>query len=227
MEQLQNTHRSSPAVRWLALGGVVGSALFVTLIVVAGLLDEGYSHTSQAISELGGEGADYPALQSANFIVFGLLVVGFAWALGRHLGGSLLGPALIAFFGLTTAIGNGVLQCDLGCEGQSTEGLLHNISGVSGFVAAIVGMFVLVRRWRPDPTWQSHARFTRVIALVALGGLVAFIATQGLEAEAVDGLAQRVFAAALLIFIAVTALRLHREVSRSAIVAASSSTRSE
>ena len=71
----------SGAVRLLALGGTVGPALFVATIIAAGFLYDGYSHVSQTISELGGEGAEYALLQNMNFLVLGVLVLGFAWAL--------------------------------------------------------------------------------------------------------------------------------------------------
>ena len=42
----------------LAFGGVLGPLLFVALLVLGGILSDGYSHSSQTISELGGEGAE-------------------------------------------------------------------------------------------------------------------------------------------------------------------------
>jgi len=59
----------SRAVRLAALGGVVGPILFASLVVIGGILYDGYSHTSQKISELGGEGAEYAVLQNLNFIM--------------------------------------------------------------------------------------------------------------------------------------------------------------
>lgn len=199
------------AVRLAALGGVIGPILFVVLIIVGGVLYDGYSHVTQKISELGGEGAEYALLQNLNFIMIGVLTLGFAWALARVLGPPYLGPALIGLFGLSSSIANGLLPCDVGCQGETTVGLLHNVTGLSGFIAAIVGMFVLARRWRDDPTWQSHAGFTRNVALVAVGGLAWFVITQALDAQSLAGIAQRIFAGALLLWIAVTAWKLHQQ----------------
>ena len=202
---------SSPAVRLLALGGVAGPLVFVAIVIAGGFLYDGYSHLSQTISELGGEGGEYAALQNLNFIMLGLLVLGFCWALGRELGGSPVRPALIGFFALSSAIGNALLPCDLGCEGQTTVGLLHIITGLASFVAAIAGMLVLSRRWRHDPRWRSYVAFTRGAAFVALAGLAGFIVSKAAEAESVDGLLQRIFVATLLTWITVTAARLYRE----------------
>ena len=203
-----------PAVRLAARGGVIGPILFAVLVIVGGVLYDGYSHVTQKISELGGEGAEYALLQNVNFIVLGVLIIGLALALARTLGPPHIGPALIGFFGLSSAVGNGLLSCDVGCDGETTVGLLHNISGLAGFIAAIVGMFVLARRWREDPRWQRHAAFTRRAAFVAIGGLGWFVVTQALDIQSSAGVAQRVFAAALLLWIAVTAAKLHRETDR-------------
>ena len=186
---VQDATGSNRTVRWLALGGVLGPAMFVVIVMVAGLLYEGYSHVSQSISELGGEGAEYALLQNINFLTLGVLVLGSAWALARVLGGSIVGPLLIGAFGLSSSIANGLLPCDLGCEGQTTVGLLHNITGITGFVAAIAGMLLLARRWRTDSRWQSHVGFTRAAAFVALAGLIGFVAMKASGAEATDGLA--------------------------------------
>ena len=201
------------AVRLAAMGGVIGPILFVILVVLGGALYEGYSHADQKISELGGEGAQYAALQNLNFLMLGVLVTGFVWALARVIGPPYLGPVLIGVFGLSSSIANGLLPCDAGCRGETTIGLLHNITGLTGFVAAIVGMFVLARRWRSDPNWRSHVGFTRGAACVASTGLVWFVATQALDAQSLSGIAQRTFAGALLVWITVTAVRLTREAS--------------
>jgi hypothetical membrane protein len=208
---VQNTVKRSRVIRLAALGGAIGPILFVMLVIVGGGVYDGYSHVSQTISELGGDGAEYALLQNLNFVMLGLLVIGFSWALAGVLGPPYLGAALIGFFGLSSAIANGLLPCDVGCEGETTVGLLHNMTGLSGFIAAIAGMFILARRWRDDPVWQPHVGFTRFAAFVALGGLAWFVGTQALDAGSFAGIAQRVFVSALLLWIAVTAWKLHRQ----------------
>lgn len=201
------------AVRLGALGGVIGPILFTVLVIVGGVLYDGYSHVGQKISELGGEGAENALLQNFNFIMIGVLTIGFSWALARVLGPPYLGPALIGFFGLSSSIANGLLPCDAGCQGETLVGLLHNITGLAGFIAAVIGMLVLARRWRNDPKWQSHVGFTRRAAFVAIGGLSWFVITQALDVQSFAGIAQRTFVGALLLWIAVTATRLYREIN--------------
>lgn len=201
--------RDSRPVRFAALGGVVGPILFAVLVVVAGVVYDGYSHISQKISELGGEGAEYAILQNFNFAMIGVLILGFSWALARTLGPSYLGPVLVGYFGLVF-IAHAWIPCDLGCKGETTIGLLHNVTGLSGFLATIMGMVVLTRRWRSDPTWQSNAGFTRGAVAVAFADLVWFVITQAADIQSLAGIAQRIFAGTLLLWIAVTAWKLHR-----------------
>lgn len=204
---MRHSTERNEMVRWAALGGVVGPLVFVTLVIVGGVIYDGYSHASQKISELGGEGAEHAIVQNLNFAVLGVLVLGFAWALANTFGPPHVGALLIGFFGLILLV-HSVVHCDEGCEGETTVGLLHNVTGIAGFVAALTGMVMLARRWRPDPAWRSHADFTLGIFVVALAGLVWFVATQATDSESLAGIAQRVFAGALLLWIAVTAARL-------------------
>ncbi len=207
----RDSHDTDSMTRLAAIGGVIGPILFAVLVVVGGVLYDGYSHVSQKISELGGEGAEYASLQNLNFIMLGILVIGFSWGLARVLGPPYIGPVLIALFGISSSIANGLLPCDVGCKGETTIGLLHNITGLAGFIAAIVGMFVLARRWSHDPRWQTHVPFTRAAASVAIAGLVWFVVTQATDAQAFAGIAQRVFVGAFLLWISVTAAMINRE----------------
>lgn len=187
----------------------MGPILFALLVVVGGVVYGGYSHVSQKISELGGEGAEYAILQNLNFAFVGVLILGFSWALARTIGPSHLGPTLIGYFGLVF-LAHAWIPCDLGCNGETTVGLLHNVTGLTGFVATIAGMFVLARRWRRDPAWQTYAGFTWGAMSVALAGLTWFVITQAADLQSLAGIAQRTFAGALLLWIGATAWKLHR-----------------
>ena len=202
-----------------ATAGVVAPLLFVAVVVVAGFLFDGYSHVDDKISELGGVEASDAWLQTANFFVLGALVLWFAWALVRHLGTPWLGAALIGFFGFSSGILNGVFPCDADCAGATTVGLLHNLTGLAGFLAAITGMILLARRWRTETEWQGHVRFTRGAIVLAVVGLIWFIAMEATGAQQWSGLAQRTFVVALLSWIFVTALRLRRQATAPAVSA--------
>jgi hypothetical membrane protein len=213
----QHADNDARLVLWAARGGVVGPALFVSGVVLAGMLYDGYSHTSQKISELGGAGAEFAFGQNVNFVLLGTLVIGFTWALGRTLGPRYLGARLIAVFGISSCIANGLLPCDIACVGETPVAQAHNITGVVGFLAAIAGMIVLARRWRDDPRWQHHVTATILAVSVSAAGLIWFIVTQVLDPlHPLSGVAQRTFVAALLSWIARTAWLLDRQLTTTA-----------
>lgn len=193
-----------------AFGGVAGPLLFLALVVLGGVLYDDYSHVSQKISELGGEGSEVALLQNTNFILLGVLTLGFAWALGTTLGRPFRGPALIGAFAVLSAIANGLLPCDVGCYGLTPVSLAHNVTGLLGFLAAITGMVILARRWRTDPYWKQHVMPTAAAATVASLGLVWFIV---IDRQSLAGVAQRTFVGALLIWIAATGWRLFRQLA--------------
>ncbi len=221
-KRVQNATGSNRTVRLLALGGVAGPLLFVPIVVAGGLLYDGYSHAGQAISELGGEGAEYAALQNFNFIMIGVLVLGFSWALARVLGGPPLGPGLVGFSV---------------CRARSPTASCHATSVATAkrrwacctISAASAGSWQRSRACSCSRAaggairgGDSHASFTRGAAFVAFVGLAGFMATRAAGAESIDGLVERIFAAALLTWIAVTAARLYGEASHGDRVAGAS-----
>src|SRR5918912_2983982 len=85
----------------LAIAGIAGPIVFVLVVAAQSLLHPHYSQVKLPISAL----AAWPGgwVQSANFVVFGLLTI--AYAIGLHLGVrqsrvGVLGPALLVLSGV-------------------------------------------------------------------------------------------------------------------------------
>ena len=196
----------------LALCGISVPIIFAILVTVSGFLYEGYSHMTQAISELGGVEALSPEVQNANFLIIGLLMIGFAFGLRRgNVGGASpkLGPVLIGVFGVSSGIANAVLPCDPGCEFQSLTGTLHNVTGLVGFISAIAGMFVISRGLKGDPFWRRFHRFSLVAAVATLVSLLLWIGVaKAAEVDSVNGLLQRLFIGVWFLWVEVIAIRM-------------------
>ena len=105
-------------MKLLAYFGLIAPALRLSLILVLGLIQPGYSHSRDYISELGAVGAPYALLMnSIGTILVGTLLCGFSYAAWRVLRPGLLvamGSLLLAIAG-TAFIGVGVFPCDAGC----------------------------------------------------------------------------------------------------------------
>jgi hypothetical membrane protein len=202
-------HRSGLTV--LALCGIVAPVVFVLLVIVAGTFYPGYSHITQAISELGGVGAPNPLIQNTNFFVVGVLIVAFALGLRRNLTGagrSALGATLVAAFGFVLVV-HAVVPCDVGCEFVSPAGATHNITGLAGFLSVIAGILLLSRVFALDPDWRSYRGYSVLTAVVGLASLVSWIAlAKAARIEVMNGSLQRVFAGTILLWVEVVAVRL-------------------
>src|SRR5439155_14475679 len=87
--------------RILLLGGVVGPLLFILVFLIEGATRLGYSAWRNFVSQLAE--SDQGWEQIANFLVCGVLVLGFTLMLRRTLGPTKdvkLGQALLVVFGL-------------------------------------------------------------------------------------------------------------------------------
>jgi hypothetical membrane protein len=196
-------------MRWLGLGGMIGPAVFATMVVVCAAWRPGYSHTAQFISELGATGTPGAAwMNGLGFLPAGAGIAMLGIALARHFRGdrlALVGAGLVAGFGVALLTA-GVVPCEAGCP--QAEPTLHDGSSVVGFVAAIVGfaIFGLVFRrhegWR-RLAWPSAA--ASAVGLVLLVGLA-----RSIESREWTGLWQRLLVATLFLWCAVVGWRTLR-----------------
>ena len=173
-----NRDNNDNLLRILALCGILGPLIFAALVAVGGFSFEGYSHASQTISELAGTDAESPLLQTINFFIIGITLMALAVGLHRGIGGgrgSVVGPVLIFGFGASAGIGNGVFPCDSGCDGDTVNGFMHNLTGLVGFAAGIASIFVISRRFKGDPEWAPLHRIAGVFGVAALVALVTWI----------------------------------------------------
>ena len=142
------------------------------------------------------------------------LLSGFIWELAA-VGGSTLGPVLVGVFGILAGL-HAFLPCDLGCEFRTFTETMHNLTGLGGFIAAIAGIFVVSRRLKEDSSWRALYRFSLIAGVAAAASLVLWIGVaKDAEVGNLNGVLQRSFVAAWLIWMEVMAIRLF-QVSRRA-----------
>jgi len=80
-----------------------------------------------------------------------LLIIGLAVGPQQGIGkGSVLGPVLIATFGLLALVLNGVFPADPVGAPETAVGAAHYLSAGLGFIAVIAAMFVFPRRLQSD-----------------------------------------------------------------------------
>lgn len=195
----------------LAWCGIAAPLFFVLMVVVASTRYPGYSHMTQAISELGGVDSPLPFIQNLNFFVTGILIVAFTVGLHAGIAGGsrpVLGPALVAVFGIVM-VPRFLLPCDSGCEFVSIAGSLHNITGLAAFLAAVAGIFFTSRRLVRDQRWNAYRAYSVITAIAGLVILVLWIGIAKVaRIQSVNGLLQRLYAGTVFLWIEVMAIRL-------------------
>ncbi|MCG6955982.1 MAG: DUF998 domain-containing protein [Gemmatimonadetes bacterium] len=188
--------------------GAAAPVLFVVAVVVAGLFEPGYSHTSQFVSELGAVGAAHPKLFSfGGLFLPGLLTVVFAFGMyllvrpNRWLVASSLLAALAGFGRMTAPL----FPCDPGCvvDDMSFAATMHALFGFTALASGTFAPLMMAMGLRTQ-------RRTRLFSFsVGLGGwplvLVFFMFGVG-KALGFVGVIQRLILAAFYIWVVAVAL---------------------
>lgn len=180
------THRNK-VDRLLLAGGMIGPILFSIVFIIEGATRPGYDAWLQAVSSL--SLSDQGWEQIANFLVCGLLLVGFGIGLRRALPtgrGSTWGPLLVAIAGLGLVCA-GIFVTDpaqgypagtpSGPAVVSTlHGTLHFALGATGFFGMLpIASFVLARYFAGRAGWNGWAAYSIVTGLLMYVSFVGFI----------------------------------------------------
>lgn len=214
----QGRIKQESLLKYLVVCGVAAPILFTVLAGVGGALYEGYSHATQAVSELGGVEAEHPEVQNVSFILVGTLTMLFA--LGVHRGitggvGSRVGPLLIGLFGLILAVAQPALPCDAGCEFETFTGTMHNVTGTIAFFSMIGGIIVISRRAKRDPNWHAYGRKSLMLGIaVFVAWFVWIFIGESVEIDVVVGTMQRVMVGLMFVWMELTAFKLLRSPQR-------------
>jgi hypothetical protein len=215
----------SPLTRFLIAGGAIGPLLFIVVLLIEGATRPGYSAwhnygSSLSLSEQGW-------MQIANFIVCGLLTLGFAIGLRqvfRTSRGSVWGPILLGVFGLALIVaGIFVTDPSLGYPPgthssgpQTLHGTIHGLNGILTFSSLAIAIFVLARRFAGDPNWKGWAVYSIVTGVLVIVSFIAATTVSALDESGVlpgspTGLLQRIGIIAAWSWIALLAIQLLRK----------------
>lgn len=178
----QRTVRGGDRItRTLLMGGMVGPALFVIVLLIEGATRPGYSAWHQFGSELGLSSQGWE--QVANFLMCGLLCLGFAAGLRRALGrgkGAIAGPVALAVFSASLVVA-GIFKTDPGLgyppgvpalASPTPHGAVHALAGLFAFVSLSVACFTLARRFAGDARWRGWVAYSILTGMVVVLSLV-------------------------------------------------------
>ncbi len=168
MQLAQSKHRGG---KFLAVAGMISPVLFTISIIVAGSLRAGYSQFSGAgISELGvGPNA---AIWNVGAIIFGLLIIAFAFGLHRGMSqgkSSKIGPALVGVSG-AGFVGLGLFPAN------SVMLSFHQSFALVVFAASILAPLFIMRRVGRNQDRKGYRYYSLATGIGAFVVLLTFIA---------------------------------------------------
>ncbi|HUZ01698.1 MAG TPA: DUF998 domain-containing protein [Thermomicrobiaceae bacterium] len=187
---------------WLAVAGV---AVYVVLDVIAQTLPPHYSPIRQAESDLAV--GPYGWIMTVNFVVRGLLSAAVLAALWRTLapsGRTRLGLSLLGVW-TAGAFLLAMFPTDVGST-SSTHGKVHLAVALVAFVCIPIAEHLLSRSMADAPHRAALAARVTPVAYLALAALVLLLV--GTRVPRIGGLTERIFLAAVLLWLLLVALDL-------------------
>jgi FtsH-binding integral membrane protein len=209
-------------VKKLLYAGVVGPPLFFGVILIEGFTRPGYSQWHHFVSSL--ESGPSGWVQSANFIVFGILMIvaamGFRGALRKSRGG-IGAPILFGVLGISNVVagiftGDPVLGYPPGDpEVQTTHAVIHGVAGLLTFTLLPAACFVMAWHFASQPGERRWTVYSISAGVLVLVFLVASIAVSNMDAAGTwpnspTGFSQRISIISGLTWIAMVAVHLGR-----------------
>jgi len=192
---------------WLIFCGVIAPPILVIVIITATIVTPDYSFVSETVSQLGAHGRPYPLIMNIGFITYGLLILGFAYSTYKMF---IPSKSIRTFWLMFMIYGTGVilsgfLKDDVAGNSISTlEGFLHSLFAQVAFFALIIGIWFFARGVYYSSPWNKIARFSIAIAIFNLLSSMVFLFE---FSQPVEGLLQRFFYTATLIWIEIISIK--------------------
>ena len=194
--------------RIFALCGIIAPILFTLLVIIESLLRPDYSQIFNDISDLGL--GPYSIVQNINFIVFGLLSIGFAMGLGDQLPNR-AGKAvkwLIIIFGLGIILAGVTLFFSSPNVIYAKDVISHGLVSAIAFLTIIAAQFLTWQALRGSDhvVWGRYKIYSLISGLLSILTLILLSYTQF---SPYHGATERLFIAVWMIWIEVTGLKLY------------------
>ena len=180
------TSSSASTARHLAKVSVGAAVTTAAAIIVAGLLDPGYSARSEGISALASVESKSASVMIFGFVTMSLTALAGGSALFLTLRGKAArtGSVLVVVAGLLTLVAGFARQScsslQQACLDRESAGdvagshVVHNLVSLVLFVLLVAGGFFLAAGLKRNAAHRHLARGTRIAAFAALGFMVWF-----------------------------------------------------
>lgn len=181
----------------LLCSGAAGGVLFTTVYLCFGLISPNYFMIHELIGRLQLQPQGW--IQSANYIVSGLLICAFVIALRKELVSG-FGSTLIPFCHLLTGLGSIVLGLCLDPQVQLyTGGII--------FLSLVTGLLLITRRFSADPQWRGWTSYT-ILTVLLMIVLCALLMYSTSHKGSLTGVFERLIVIARLVWLVIFTNRL-------------------
>jgi hypothetical protein len=183
--------------------GIAAVALYVGATVLGGILDPQYSHVRNAISELTGSEAPNRAVLAPIYIIYNVVLFGFAYALFRASSGGSLFRVTVVLFAIGGLSGIGQVtffRMDAVGTAATTAGTMHLVlAGVSSLLT--VGTAIIYGfTFRQEATFRRLSTYSFATALLLVLTASAAVASVGTD---VMGLFERITIGVFMLWVVV------------------------
>lgn len=181
----------------LLCSGASGAVLFSTVYFCFGVISPNYYMIHESISRL--QLLPYGWIQSLNFILSGLLICVFAFALRRELVSG-FGSTLIPFLQLLTGLGSIVLGVCLNHQVQ-----LYSTGVI--FLSLVISLLLITRRFSANPKWRGWTTYT-ILTVLLMIVLFMLLADSAFHKGMLTGVFERLLIITRLIWLLIFTSRL-------------------
>ena len=199
----------------LLICGIVSSLLYFSMDIVAGLLTEGYSFTTQAISELSAIGAPATPMWVPLGFVYAALLIAFGVGVWVMAGGQRRALRVIGVLLITLAV-VGSLPFPMHMRGDEktfTDTMHLVIYGLIVPPLLMLSMGLGAVAYKGKKRWFSLYSVGTIVTLLVVGTLTGLSAVQidAQQATPWVGVTERILVHGSMLWIAVLAIALLRE----------------
>lgn len=183
----------------------------IFFILLAGYLTPGYNHIIDTVSKLSDQASQNPELMTAGFIIYGVLIVGFSYALYLRLRHGFKAHVVwltLTLYGICMILA-GIYQDTPGGNDipLNPEGIAHNAAIITSCISMLIAMWMFAGSVYKKPSWFGFTWFTIIASFVGLILSIVFAVQSQVPAS---GLLQRFFYLVLLIWIEIVSIWLFR-----------------
>jgi hypothetical protein len=212
---IQKIGTASKLRKVLLICGIVSSLLYFSMDIVAGLLTEGYSFTSQAISELSAIGAPATPMWVPLGFVYAALLIAFGVGVWVIAGGQRRALRVIGVLLITLAV-VGSLPFPMHMRGDEktfTDTMHLVIYGLIVPPLLMLSMGLGAVAYKGKKRWFSLYSVGTIVTLLVVGTLTGLSAVQidAQQATPWVGVTERILVHGYMLWVAVLAIVLLRE----------------